>query len=97
MRLAIGVVSRIIVYVCFGLLIGDAVVTEWRHQNYVLSVLALIFFPATIFLWPLTHLGDTVFGVKLWLLFVISLVAYPISTLVGGLSPIDGVPRRTNE
>jgi hypothetical protein len=50
-------------------------------------------FPVTIFLWPLTHLTDTVFGFELWLVFVVSLVAYPISTLIGGMAPITGVPR----
>lgn len=93
MRVLIGVVSRLLVYICFALIIGDAVVELWRDQNYVLSILAAIFFPVTIFLWPLTHLTDTVFGFELWLVFVVSLVSYPISTLIGGMAPITGVPQ----
>jgi hypothetical protein len=54
----------------------------------------VIFFPITIFIWPLTHLGETVVGIKLWLVLVVAVVAYPISTFVGGLAPIEGVPRR---
>ncbi|MDQ2910709.1 MAG: hypothetical protein M3R39_06810 [Actinomycetota bacterium] len=94
MRALIGIVSRLLVYACFVLLIGDAAVELWRGQNYFWSVMAVIFFPVTIFVWPLTHLSDTVFGLPLWFVFVVSVVAYPISTFVGGLPPITGVPRR---
>jgi hypothetical protein len=53
-RVVIGSLARLVVYVCFALIIGDAVVELWRDQKYVLSILAAILFPATIFLWPLT-------------------------------------------
>jgi hypothetical protein len=94
MRLVIGIVARLAVYACFALILGDAFFELWRDHHVVLAVLALIFFPATIFIWPITHLGDTVFGLKLWLVFVTALVAYPVSTFIGGMRPIEGFPRK---
>jgi len=87
MRLLIGVVARAIVWICFAVIVGDAVVTLFHRGKPVLGVLAAIVFPATILIWPWTH---DAFGWSLIVFFVIAVVAYPISTFVGGLRPIDG-------
>jgi hypothetical protein len=84
-RLFIGVIARLIVWACVAVIVGDAVVTMWDRANYVLMVAALCFFPATVFIWPWTH---SAFGVSLIFFYVIGAVAYPISTVIGGLDPI---------
>ena len=86
MRLLVGLIARALVWAAFALIVGDALITLWDRGEYALAVAAAILFPITIFLWPWTHQA---FGHPLWWAFVIAAVAYPISTFVGGLPPID--------
>lgn len=86
MRRFVGVIARAIVWICFAVIVGDAVVTLFHRGNGVLGVLAAIFFPITVFVWPWTHRA---FGMSLIVFFVVAAVAYPISTFIGGLRPID--------
>jgi hypothetical protein len=89
-RLLIGIPARLLVYVCLTVIVLDAVIRLWQESKHAASVAAAIFFPATTFIWPLTHLHRLVFGVRMWTIFGTALIAYPISTFVGGLAPIDG-------
>jgi hypothetical protein len=43
MRPLIGIISRLAVYVCFALILGDAFFELWRDHHVALAVLALIF------------------------------------------------------
>ncbi len=85
LRVFIGIVARIITWVAIAIIVIDAVVSLWQDGNYILSVLAAILFPATVFIWPWTH---SLWGVSLIIVFAIAVVAYPISTFVGRLPPI---------
>jgi hypothetical protein len=85
MRLAIGLVARAVVWGCFLVIVGDAVVTLWQRGQYVLAFVAAGVFPATIIIWPWTY---SAFGVSLIVFFVAAAIAYPISTFIGGLDPI---------
>ena len=86
MSTVIGLLARAVMWGMFIIIVGDAVVTLWDRGDEVLAVLAVIFFPATIFIWPWTH---EAFGYPLWIAFLIAAIAYPISTFVGGLPSID--------
>jgi hypothetical protein len=88
MRLTIGVIARMVTYAAFVVIVGDAVLTLIQRGGggIVTAVFALGFFPVTIVVWPWTH---EAFGVSLIVFFVAAVVAYPISTFVGRLAPIN--------
>jgi len=86
MRLAVGVSARAIWFVAMVAVYVDALVVLAKRPNWGLFFGALIAFPITILVWPWKH---TAFGVPLWIVGVVMLVAYPISTFVGGLDPVE--------
>lgn len=75
------------------LIIGNAAAYLWNDGNWLYSILSVVLFPLTTFLWPFFSpdaasawpLED---GVGLIYFFVIAVVAYPISTFVGGLDSV---------
>ena len=86
MRILAGLLARAVFWAAVGVIVVDAALTLWRNGRQALAVAAAILFPITILVWPWTH---EAFGYPLWLAFVIAAVAYPISTFIGGLPPID--------
>lgn len=85
MRLLIGLVARALFWVGLGVIVIDAVVELWNRGDGALAVAAAIFFPVTFIVWPWTH---EAFGYPLWIVLVAAVIAYPISTFVGGLEPV---------
>lgn len=89
MRTLIGLSARLVFWVCVVLIVVDAVSELWRREDFALAVAAAILFPITVFVWPLAELEGDIVGLTLWWLLVVAIVAYPVSTFIGGLSPID--------
>jgi len=85
-RLLIGLIARAVTWLGVALIVGDAVVNLFQDGRAALGVAAAILFPVTFFVWPWTHHA---FGVSLIIVFVVTVIAYPISTFVGRLPPID--------
>jgi hypothetical protein len=82
--LVVGLVARAVMWAALGVIVMDAVLTLWREGREVLAVAAGIFFPITILIWRGVMRPS---GYPLWWAFVVAIVAYPISTFVGGLPP----------
>lgn len=85
MRLLIFLIGRAIFSVCVAIIVVDAVRQLGDRGDEALAVAAAIFFPITFLVWPWTH---EAFGYPLWILIVIAIVAYSISTFVGRLEPV---------
>jgi len=93
LRLGIGAVARLIFWVAALLIVGNAAVYLWNDGAVVYSVLSVALFPATLFLWPWFSpeaasawpFDDSVYLIYL---FLVCVVTYPISTIVGGLRPV---------
>lgn len=88
-RVTVGVVARVVFWVALALIVVDAVAELWKRGDAPLAVAAAAFFPVTVFVWPLAETGAAVFGLTCWWLLIVCIVAYPISTFVGGLEPVD--------
>ena len=92
--MAVGVLARLVTVAGYLLIVADAVIGLWQTSQRVLAVLALIASPITVFVWPVFGDGDgvgnaAVAGPHLWIVLLAAMIAYPISTFVGGLPPID--------
>lgn len=77
----IGLLGRIVFWICLILIIADSVVYSYLTHDYVMMVLKLIFFPVTYVLHPWTS--------GLWWLFIISIIGYWVSTFIGKMPPVE--------
>lgn len=84
----VGFLARALMWVCLGAIVVDAVITLWQDNNQVLAVFAGIFFPITVFVWPFYPWGHEVFGIALWIVFLVGLGSYWLSQL-GGQPALD--------
>lgn len=89
MRSTVGVLARAAFWVAVLMIVIDAVNTLWSRGNRPLSVAALVFFPITLFAWPIKHHEYTSLGISMWQLLLAAMIAYPISTIIGRLPSID--------
>lgn len=85
-RLLIGFVARLAMWAALAVIVVDAVRELWARGEQATAVFAAILFPVTVFVWPWKR---EAFGRPLWQLLVVALIAYPVSTLVGGLPPVE--------
>jgi len=74
---------------CMAAIVLDAVVTQWQRDNALMSVVALVAAPFTLLIWPVFGTGADLVGIPLWQILIALFVAYPISTFIGGMLPID--------
>lgn len=93
MRLGIGLVARLVFWVAALLIVGNAAAYLWSDGAILYSILSVALFPLTLFLWPWFSpeaasgwpFDDSVYLIYL---FLVCLVAYPLSTIVGGMRPV---------
>jgi hypothetical protein len=81
-------------WVCVLDIVGNAVAQTISAHEYVLAFFAAGFFPATYLLYPFLQpaTGDAwpwAAGHTLIPVLVLSVIAYPVSTIVGGLRPVE--------
>jgi len=93
-RLGIGLAARGIFWLCFVLIVGNAVVQAIADDEWVLAVFEVAFFPLTFLIYPfaadpLAQAWPLADGTNLIPFLVAAVVAYPISTFVGGLPPVE--------
>lgn len=80
-RSVVGLFARGVFWLSLLWILGDSAFSSWRDGNVGMIVAKLVFFPVTYVVWPWLS--------GLWWLFVVSIVAYAVSTFVGGLEPVD--------
>lgn len=80
----VGVFSRAAFWMLAIYIVGSFAVPAWGNGEFVLAVFSVILFPITYLLYP--WFGDLVIA------FIISILAYMVSTFIGGLSPVDWPP-----
>lgn len=94
LRFGIGLIARGVFWLCLLFILGNAVAQAVRESAYVLGFFELSAFPITVLLYPFVHHPDAyawpfAAGSSLVPAFVAMMVAYPVSTIVGGLAPVD--------
>ena len=80
-RALIGLCARAVFWLCLLWIVGTSVSYSWRSGDVVSVKLKVVFFPLTYFLSP--------WYTGLWGVFLVSIVAYWVSTLIGGLRPVE--------
>lgn len=93
LRLMIGVPARGIFWLGFLLIVANAVNQAIRDERWLLAALEVIGAPFTFILYPFLQPPDGSAwpwpdGTGLIAVFIISLLAYPVSTVIGGMRPI---------
>lgn len=94
MRIIIGGIARLVFFACAAIIVGNAVVNCFQDGNVGMGIAAIVALPITFFVYPfvvpeshtLWPFGDDVSMVAI---LVVALIAYPISTFVGGHDPVD--------
>lgn len=94
LRFVIGGIARLVTYACMFFIVGNAVYGSIQADDWFSAIAEAVFFPATFFLHPFLASPDAVAwpfadGTSFIPALVIALIAYPISTFVGGFAPID--------
>jgi hypothetical protein len=90
----VGLLARAVFWLCIGDIVVNAVSQAISAHQYVLAFFELGFFPATYLLYPFLQ-PDTgnawpwAEGHTLIPILIVGVLAYPISTLIGGLEPIE--------
>jgi len=89
-RVMVGLVARVIFWFAIFLIVGNAAVYLWSMGAWFFSLLSVALLPFTTFLWPIfapEAASAWPLGGRsgLWLFFLTAAIAYPISTIVGGL------------
>ena len=93
-RLGIGLLARLVFWFCVWDIVLNAVTQAISAKDYVLAFFEVVAFPLTYMLYPLLQpasgnawpWGD---GHTLIPVLIVGLLAYPVSTLVGRLEPVD--------
>jgi hypothetical protein len=81
MRTVIGLIGRLIFWCGLVFIVGHAALASYRAGQTGMAVAKVIFFPLTFLIYP--------WYAGLWWLFFISLIGYWLSTVVGGMKPVD--------
>lgn len=81
MRPLIGILARGVFWLSAVWIVGSAAVSFWAAGNIVFAVGSVVLFPLTYFVFPLVS--------GMWPILVVSVIAYVVSTTVGGLAPVD--------
>lgn len=76
-----GLIGRVLFWIGLIIIVGHAGIHYYSTGEFVTMVLALVFFPITYMIYP------WFFG--LWYVFVISMLGYLASTLIGKMPPVE--------
>jgi hypothetical protein len=98
-RLTIGVAARITTWAIVFLIVGNAMYQAIDDDTVFVAILEAAVFPITFFVYPFVAEGaysawPFADGTNLIPFLVAALILYPVSTVVGGLGPMeaDGGP-----
>lgn len=93
-RVGVGLVARIVFWICVWFIVGNAIAQAIADTSWVLAFVELALFPLTFLIYPFVAAPFALAwpfadGTNLVPFLVAALIAYPISTVVGGLDPVD--------
>lgn len=91
MRLGIGLTARGVFWLCLWFIVANAVAQAIADGQWVIALFAAGLIPLTFVAYPFIGPGAWPFTTSgaLFVALGAALIAYPISTLVGGLDPVD--------
>lgn len=81
MKIIIGIIGRVIFWFGFIYVVGHAAYYYYSTHQVGMAILALVFFPITFLVYPWFH--------GIWLILIISIIGYWLSTFIGNITPID--------
>lgn len=93
LRVGIGLVARAVMWACVIFIVGNAVAQAITDGTIALAIAEAIFFPITFFVYPLAAEA----GAQAWPLadgtsflpfLITGCVAYPVSTIIGGMETV---------
>jgi hypothetical protein len=92
-RSIIGLVARGLFWLCALVIAANAVTQSISTKDYALAVLEVVGFPATYVLYPFLqpssgHAWPWDAGHTLIPVLIVGVIAYPVSTVIGGLRAI---------
>lgn len=93
-RTLIGYLARGLFWLCVLDIVVNAATQAFSTKQYVLAVFELVGFPATYLLYPFLqphggHAWPWAGGHTLIPVLVVGVIAYPVSTFIGRLAPVD--------
>jgi hypothetical protein len=94
LRITIGIAARGVLWLCFFFILGNAVFQAIDEGAILTAVIELAFFPLTVLIYPFAAHPDALAwplaqGTSLVPALIVMVVAYPISTFVGGLPAVE--------
>lgn len=94
LRLSAGLLARGVFWLCVWGIVLNAVTQAISARDYLFAFFELVAFPLTYFLYP--FLQPTAGNAWPWAdghtlipVLIVGVLAYPVSTVVGGLEPVD--------
>jgi hypothetical protein len=92
-RFIIGLIARGVMWACVIFIVGNAVVWTWNESAGLVAIAEAILFPLTFFIYPFVAEADATAwpledGTSFIPFLIVAVIAYPISTLVGGLRTV---------
>ena len=91
-RIFVGIVARLVFWVMVILIVGNAVAHLVSEGSIIGAFFAVVLLPLTVLIYPfVSPEGASAWpmagGSSLIPLLVVAVIAYPISTFIGGLDP----------
>lgn len=92
-RIAIGLIARGVMWACIIFIVGNAAAQAWSDDAIGSAIFEVLLFPLTFFIYPFAAKA----GAQAWPLedgtsfipfLIAAVLAYPISTLIGGLRTV---------
>lgn len=92
-RIVVGLIARGVMWASVIFIVGNAVAQSVHDGAILLAIIMAAFFPLTFFIWPFVAEA----GAQAWPLadgtsfipfLITAIVAYPVSTLIGGMRNI---------
>lgn len=81
MRIVIGLIGRLVFWIGLIVIVGHAALASYRAGEMGMVILKVVLFPLTFLIYPWFS--------GLWWLFLLSMVGYWLSTIVGKMAPVD--------
>lgn len=91
----LGLIARCVFWLCVTDIVLNAITQAISAKEYFVAFVEVVAFPLTYFLYPFLQPGSGnawpwADGHTLIPVLIVGTLAYPVSTFVGGLRPVDG-------
>lgn len=94
LRVTIGAFARVLFWACLVFIVGNAVAQALSETHWITAVAEIGFFPITYLVYPFAANAHAIAwpladGTSFVPALIIGVVAYPVSTFVGGLGAVE--------